>query len=89
MGSWLDSGEENGSLKLLCMHHKPHSLTGDLGREEGKKYMSIKQVREIRGGVANWIIGKLGGKRVNTLVFYTQFGQYYPGNKHSCNVFCP
>jgi len=48
VGSWLDSGEENGSLKLPCMHHKPHSLTGDLGREEGgKKYLNIKQAGEI------------------------------------------
>jgi len=48
VGSWLDSGEENGSLKLPCMHHKPHSLTGDLEREEGeKKYLNIKQAREI------------------------------------------
>jgi len=37
VGSWLDRGEENGSLKLPCMHHKPHSLTVDLEREEGKK----------------------------------------------------
>jgi hypothetical protein len=48
VGSWLDSGEENGSLKLPYMHHKPHSLTDDTGRGEGKKYLNIKQAREIR-----------------------------------------
>jgi hypothetical protein len=38
-------GEDvNRSLKLPCMHHRPHSLTGDLGG--GRKYLNIKQARK-------------------------------------------
>jgi hypothetical protein len=51
------------------MLHKPHSLTGDFGREGGGKYLNIQQRQER--GTAKWISGKLKGRRVSALIFFT------------------
>lgn len=89
VGSWSEGEEVNCSLRLHCMYRKPHSLTGDLGGEE-KKYLNIQQAREREtrrgGGVAKWISGKLKGRRVYTLIFYTRCGECYHENEHSWNV---
>lgn len=50
VGSWSEGEEVNCSLKLPCMHRKPHSLTGYLG-ERREKYLNIQHAkgRQERG----------------------------------------
>jgi hypothetical protein len=54
------------------MHRKPHSLTGDLERED-KKISEHPTAK--RDEVAKWISGRLKGRRVNTLLFFTHVVQ--------------